>query len=87
MNSSHKVQDRMPPTQCNPAGDFAHLGVALLAELEAAVQCCGVPLHLVPLARRRAPEQVERGARRQQPLVLLPAAANRAAPNYGMCKA
>ena len=50
-----------------------HLRVALLAELDAAVQRRRVRLHLVALPLRLAPEQVERRARRQQALVLLPA--------------
>jgi len=51
------------------------LRVALLSKLDRALEERGEALHLVARAGRLAAEQVERGARRQQALVLLPARA------------
>ncbi len=51
------------------------LRVALLPKLNCALEERGEALHLVARAGRLAAEQVERGARRQQALVLLPARA------------
>ena len=54
------------------------LWVALLAELEAALELRREALHLVARPGRLPAEQVERRARRQQPLPLLPARGARA---------
>jgi hypothetical protein len=50
-----------------------NLWVHLAAKLDGAIEHRGVLLHFVSLPLRLAAEQVKGGARRQQPLVLLPA--------------
>ena len=54
-------------------GEPGNLCMALLAELDGAVHCCGESLHLIPLTLRLTPEQVKCGAWREDSLILLPA--------------